>query len=1148
MILSTSTRVPSSGPANARIMVVGEAPGRDEERERKPFVGVSGNLLRECLFGVGINPEDVYFANICKYRPPNNELRAWYDNSGQPNETVREGLNELRAEIESVNPHIIIPLGNYPLFHLTERARWSKEGYTGIGDYRGYLLPGSSIAGGRKCLPTYHPAAAIRQYPLKHIIRADLAKARAQSASPILQYTSKYILVDPRGPERDAWAAWLRSPEGTQSPKFRWNAPGGQAHSQQETSVASGPFLSGDIEYLGSSLLCFGLTRHRDVAIIFRTDTNSDINYVRDIVLSGIPLCFQNGMFDGSILEWFYDTPVIPLVKHDTMYMMHSAYVELPKDLGFIGSLYTNNPPWWQHINGQFWKDVRESKRPIEEVLPYNGYDVCSTHEAAEKLLADELQDPNVAATYAHEMALVSPLWTISRTGVLIDVPKLEKLQADLQEEVDAFNAGLCILNDGTEVNVMGGQQVAKFLYEKMEISSVGQPKTPSGKQWKMDDDTLAALSLKVRHKRQRTAIRLVREARERRSLISKFCEIELDDDGRMRCHYDPAKTDTGRLSSRKFYPTGNGCVPGDAEVLTPHGWKRFDTLGKQATALQWSPTGRLSWELCDVVTYDYNGPMVRADSWFHQGLYTPDHKVPFGDKYTQFVGPRPIQEVKDFTYWSLPVSGQYNGHFVSHPLIRLAVAAQADGSVEGNSIRFTFSKLRKVARFMVLCETLGVSYTEQQSSHGRRFRIGAADAKPIIAIINEHGYKTFGRSILTWDAQTLEDFVDELRYWDAHERGRSFQYYTTNQPNSEWVALAAHLTGHSASIHINRDNNQGYGQGVNKWLYTVAVKPRSYVRCEAEHFSEEQFSGKVYCLVTKTGYFLMRYNNQIVVTGNSNLQNVPRDPRVRAVFVPDRGCIFGYADLKSAESLVVAHITGDREMLRLHSPEYMSGGLDGHKYVASFLFNKAIDRVTKEERYLGKRVRHAGNYGMSWAKLMAVINAEAQETGVAIDAAQAKALIFKYRQLHPMLQSWWNDVLATLQDTHTLYSCHGRKRVFYDRPESILPEAIAYVPQSTVADTLNMGLLRVAASQQLQDLGFRMLLQVHDAIGFQIPEVGADTALRLLPELMSIAVPISRKGVPSYEISIPVEIQVGYNWGDFHAEKNPTGLKEWKP
>lgn len=175
-------RVGPSGPLNARILLVGEAPGKDEERLSQPFVGVSGNLLRECLFGVGINPEDVFFTNLCKYRPPNNELRAWYSDRGEPSDIVKSGLAELEEEIARVNPNLIIPLGNYPLHHLTGRATWTKEGYSGIGNFRGYLLPGPTLAGGRKCLPTYHPAAAVRQYPLKHILRADLAKARGQAA------------------------------------------------------------------------------------------------------------------------------------------------------------------------------------------------------------------------------------------------------------------------------------------------------------------------------------------------------------------------------------------------------------------------------------------------------------------------------------------------------------------------------------------------------------------------------------------------------------------------------------------------------------------------------------------------------------------------------------------------------------------------------------------------------------------------------------------------------------------------------------------------------------------------------------------------------------------------------------------------------
>lgn len=883
-------RVGPSGPEDAKIMIIGEAPGAEEVHEGKPFVGYSGKLLRDVLSSVGIDPEKVYFTNLSKTRPPNNELRSYFDKKGIPNSELLGDLAILRDEINTVNPNVIIPVGSYPLKFLTGKGAW-KDGYGGISTYRGSILEGSAFAGGRKCVPTYHPAAATRQYSLKHIMRTDIARAKQQSEYPDIRRPRKFIVIDPRGADRDNWIGWLSGPAGTESPIVRLRKNGttyagesgcdsveplGAEGEWERATFRSSDFLTGDIEYVGSKLLCLGLTRHADVAVVFPTRGLADISDIRSLLLCGVPLCFQNAMFDCSILEYFYEIPCLQYLKHDTMIAMHAAYTEYPKDLGFIGSLFTEQPVWFDELNAAFWKKIKNEEESVGMELPlqglnekedkylkYNAIDVWVTHAAMESLISDELQDKHVSLTYSHEMSLIRPLWEIGKRGVLIDTTALNTLKSTLETEAATLLAGIAQYAGGKEVNVKSPPQVADFLYGVMQVPQTG-PKTPTGK-WKMDDDTLAALSLKVTDAKQKSAIKMIRDCRERLDLISKFCEIELDEDGRMRCHYDPAKTETGRLSSRKFYPTGRG----------------------------------------------------------------------------------------------------------------------------------------------------------------------------------------------------------------------------------------------------------------------------------------------------------------------TNLQNVPRDTRVRAVFVPDRGQLFAYADLKSAESLVVAHVTGDPEMLRLHSPEYMSGSLDGHKYVASFLLDKPIEQITKDERYLGKRVRHAGNYSLGWFRLMQLINGDAQKTGVSIDAAKAKVLITKYRQLHPMLEVWWSQILGQLWETHTIFTRHGRKRIFYGRPDEVLPEAIAYDPQGSVAQTLNMGLMRlepqysVSADQWMRqwdatkdmmaaeekriqsalvnELGCQMLLQVHDAIGFQFPEKNADKILPLVRELMAIPVPISRRGIEPYEIIIPVEIQTGYNWGEHDEKKNPNGLKSWQ-
>lgn len=854
-----TVHVPPRGPLDSRVMVVGEAPGSNEERLGQPFVGPAGNLLSEMLSASGINPDKVFYTNVCPFRPPNNELRAYFDDAGLPNTLVQQGLSELITQVKTVQPNVIIPLGNYPMAMLTGVARWSKKnGYTGIGDYRGSILQGNAIAGGHKCIPTYHPANVLREYSNKPIVKMDLRRAAEQLGYAEIRRPLKRVVIDPRGAARHDWLCWLESPAGVLSPPVNF----GTDNDPDWRRLPSRSFGSGDIEYISNRLLCLGVTRHRDVAVVFATLNESDIREIRDLLECGVQWCFQNGMFDCSILEWYYGIKVTQYLRHDTMLMMHVAYTEYPKDLGFIGSVFTEQPNWKDMVD---WKKIASGEQPLEDVYRYNGIDTWVTQESAEKMLDEELQPAINSLTYDFEVALISPLWEMSRQGVKIDVSTLSELRAKLEKEVNAMNWGLEQVNGGVPVNVKSGPQLTKLLYDKLDVP---RGKKTATQAWSFDDGTLADLLLKAKTEQQRAVIRTIRGIRERRDLVSKFCDIELDDDGRMRCHYDPAKTQTGRLSSRKFYPTGRG----------------------------------------------------------------------------------------------------------------------------------------------------------------------------------------------------------------------------------------------------------------------------------------------------------------------SNLQNVPRDTRVRMVFVPDDGYVFGYADLKSAESLVVANITGDPEMLRLHSAAFMTGEADGHRYVASYLFDKPMDQITKEERYIGKKVRHGCNYGMSWYRLMQVINAEAQETGVSINAATAKILINKYRQLHPFLEAWWRDVQSQLYRTRTILTTkkwiecdllpnhswtaeeisaggawHQRPHVFYGRPDAILPEAIAQNPQGTIADTLNIGLLRASRDGALASMGYKALLQVHDAIGFQAPKSQILQVADRLADLMSVRLRVDRKGGDPVDFTVPVDVKVGMNWGEYDPKKpeqNPNGLidiSEWR-
>jgi uracil-DNA glycosylase len=527
-------RVPGFGPRDAKIMIVGEAPGADEDREGKPFVGAAGQTLKKCLGQVGIDIDEVYYTNICKYRPPNNKLRAWFDNAGIPGAHVFEGMLDLVEEIEAVRPNVIVACGNYPLWALTGLAKWRRvklrDGssimdYTGISAWRGSIVECSAVEG-FKVVPTYHPSFINREGFDQHgVFLIDLARVKRESEFPEIRLPNRELIVDPQGSERwEVRDRLLADPNG---------------------------IVTFDIEYIGRELLCVGMTNSREWATSIATKTPSDLEFVRSVLLSGIGLNAQNAMFDCSILEWWYQMPVLKYLKYDTMLAAHAANIELPKGLDFLCSIYTDQRYYKEMVD---WDRVKKGQQPIEDVLVYNCIDAWVQHEVMEEQLKHDLNEPEVMQTFQFEMSLLVPLWEMASRGVKVDTDGLDnlrtKLEAEIEQRLDALQ-----LVAGRAVNVKSPKQISDLLFGQLGLKPGKMNKTGPA----TDDKTLAEVQLSATNPMQRGVITLIREIRQRRDLISKFVDIQFDDDGRMRGHYNPAGTGTGRLASRKFYPTGTG-------------------------------------------------------------------------------------------------------------------------------------------------------------------------------------------------------------------------------------------------------------------------------------------------------------------------------------------------------------------------------------------------------------------------------------------------------------------------------------------------------------------------------------------------------------------------------------------------------------
>jgi DNA polymerase len=151
--------VPGSGDHRARVMIVGEAPGQNEDQQGLPFVGAAGQLLNRLLAAVEIPREDVYITNIIKCRPPGNR-------DPLPEE-VAACSPYLDRQVEIIRPAVILLLGRHAVARLL-------PGSAGISRIHGTMVE----RGERAYVPLYHPAAALYNSFLVDTLEADFRKVR----------------------------------------------------------------------------------------------------------------------------------------------------------------------------------------------------------------------------------------------------------------------------------------------------------------------------------------------------------------------------------------------------------------------------------------------------------------------------------------------------------------------------------------------------------------------------------------------------------------------------------------------------------------------------------------------------------------------------------------------------------------------------------------------------------------------------------------------------------------------------------------------------------------------------------------------------------------------------------------------------------
>lgn len=516
--MTDKKKVPFEGPVDSNLWLIGEAPGAEEVKQMRPFVGGAGKTLSSALAQAGIARSATRLCNLCKVRPPKNQF------SRLAKEEIEEGLNELKWEVLKHEPNVLVCLGAVPTKYLA--------GKKGITKWRGSVLWSDEL--NCKIVLTYHPSFIQRgQWKAMPLMIKDLKKAKAESKFPKLERRERNLII---------------APHFNQTMDYIHNL-----HSAEK--------LSFDIETTRGEtyMTCIGLAPSADEAICIPfVDTKGGSFYsveqeaallssLRKLLTSpSVGKIAQNAQFDMTVLKWRYNIPVSPLIL-DTMIGWHSVYPELPKSLATQVSVYTDHPyykHWSSHGSIKLWE--------------YNATDAILTFECAEKLEKD-MREFGVWDFYHRFMHdLIFPLIDMQILGVRIEQEVIDVVKEEYITEGDKERAQLLGML-GVDLNVNSPQQVASLLYDKLGLPTKKNKKTGNPTTSKK-----ALRDLASQNPEYSELIDLILSLRHRSKMQGTYFDLGLRE-GRVHTSYniggrikDPktgevvGAPETGRLSSSK--------------------------------------------------------------------------------------------------------------------------------------------------------------------------------------------------------------------------------------------------------------------------------------------------------------------------------------------------------------------------------------------------------------------------------------------------------------------------------------------------------------------------------------------------------------------------------------------------------------------
>lgn len=542
--------VPGKGPLGAKIAIVAEAPSYEEETQLQPLVGPSGRFLNAMLAEAGINRNDCWVTNVCKYMVPPNPKTGkkipFYTRAASVGINMQEQVSELITELNTINPNVLILLGGTALFSLS--------GKTPINSWRGSIIKAINW----KAIPTYHPAHILHQegevkgYWNKSIMLFDLKRAKQQSLYSDIRLPVRRLEIC-RSSEQ--FYDFIKRYEGHKNPSV-------------------------DIEAFKCIPSCIGFafTPEEGITIpLWNTNGISDIPTSDIVNLWSLVVDFlakhdvvgQNFGYDRDKIRRLGFT--IRSLFSDTMLKAFAINPEFPKNLAFNTSIYTEEP---------YYKDEGMYEGSTDDLLIGCARDACVTKEVDIKMQPD-IDEYNQEQFYRNFLLPLHELYfynenldAIEQVGFRVDFDKRKQLIRKYIEWDEDLRYELFKLT-GQYVNSNSWQQVAKLLYDDLGISA----RKGTG-----EEVLTSLLNTVVKNPHHRRVIEVILEDRSVKKTTDSYAYCVEDYDGRLKSSYFLC-LETGRSSTNKqeapVRPNGKFKDPKDNKLKDHHFGIAIQTLTK---------------------------------------------------------------------------------------------------------------------------------------------------------------------------------------------------------------------------------------------------------------------------------------------------------------------------------------------------------------------------------------------------------------------------------------------------------------------------------------------------------------------------------------------------------------------------------------